>query len=347
MIYIPYSSTNPFPNIPLCAPAYIARRTHSYPSQGDILRNVAPPSRLSNPLCRSVTKHLQRTMNLALRRILAFPFRLSPSFALCLLLFVISPLSAQASSQTTPAQITHTQTSSSQQALPATSATAERLLAPLLNIPYRADGAVTREGAYTAFANPNKRFTTPGLNCSGFVLAASRLLVNTPLTVENAGFDRWNDSGPDSPHGHDWDYGWDLIANIVESLGQTPKARFLVPKGGYDNPLLLDGFAAKGYDLHAQGQLEAALSRMKQNHLYLISFNKSKAKAPHIPQHYHVGLIVLNEQNAPLLYQTTTQRKRSYVRNLATAQGRASFLKAFTNTKHSRKHMAIVEIPMR
>ena len=347
MTYIPYSSTNPFPNFPLCAPDYIARRTHSYPSQGEILRNVAPPSRLSNPLCRSVTKNLQRTTKLALRRILAFPFKLSASLALCLLLFVISPLSAQASSQTTPPAITLTQTSLSQQALPATSATAERLLAPLLNIPYRADGAVTREGAYTAFANPNKRFTTPGLNCSGFVLAASRLLVNTPLTVENAGFDRWSDSGADSPHGHDWDYGWDLIANIVESLGQTAKARFLVPKGGYDNPLLLDGFAAKGYDLHAQGQLEAALSRMKQNHLYLISFNKSKAKAPHIPQHYHVGLIVLNEQNAPLLYQTTTQRKRSYVRNLATAQGRASFLKAFTNTKHSRKHMAIVEIPMR
>ena len=347
MISIPYCSTNYFPNFPLCGSNYATTRTHLCVLQDTTPQNFAELSMLTLPLRRRVHYHLQYTISLALRRIVTFPFWLSAILVLCLVLICISPLPAQASGQTTPPEITYTQTSSSQQRAPATSANAATLLAPLLNIPYRADGAITREGAYTTFANPSKQFTTPGLNCSGFVLAASRLLISTPLTVENAGYDRWNDSGPDSPHGHDWDYGWDLVSNIVGSLDKTAKARFLVPKGGYDNPLLLDGFAAKGYDLHAQGQLDAALARMKQHHLYLISFNKSKARAPHIPQHYHVGFIVLNEQNAPLLYQTTTQRKRSYVRNLATAQGRASFLKAFANTKHSRKHMAIVEIPMR
>lgn len=317
----------------------------------------------------------------------------------------------------------------------ATSATAEQLLAPLLNIPYRADGAVTQAGVYTTFADPHKRFTSPGLNCSGFVLAAARLLFRSSLSVEAAGFDRWNDSGPDSPLGHDWDYGWDLLCNLVDNFasdsshnsafahGENSKVRFLVPstssdstrnavlhsaqdrdgkqdsphirlqnglQGGLQNgiqggphrqplslgeaehktlnktgyktghdtehdtghhtfadPLQLDGAAARGYDLHAKGQLEEALARMRPDHVYLLSFNKTKSATTHAPQHYHVALMFLNARNEPLLYQTTTQRKKSYVRNLATPRERSAFLKAFANTRHSRKHMAIIEIPMR
>lgn len=259
--------------------------------------------------------------------------------ALCLL-----PVTAQA----TPPSAQDTAPPAQDTAPPAqaSSATAERLLSPLLNIAYRPDGAVTQKGTYTTFANPQQRFSSPGLNCSGFVLAASRLLFNTPLTVANAGFDRWNDSGPTSPHGHDWDYGWDLVCNLISNDTHKGKARFLTPGGGYGNPLQLDGFHARGYDFHRQGQLEEALKRMRPNHVYLLSFNKTRTKTPHIPLHYHVGLVVLNARNEPLLYQTTTQRKKSYVRNLGTAQGRSAFLKAFANTKQSRKHMAIIEIPM-
>lgn len=225
----------------------------------------------------------------------------------------------------------------------ASSATVTKLLAPLLALPYRADGAMTATGEYTTFANPTRRFTQPGLNCSGFVLEACRKLIQTPLTVEKAGFDRWNDSGPHSPYGHDWDYGWDLLCNISDGH----KALYLAPDGSTADPLRLDAFAAKGYDLHAPGQLEALLQRMRPDHIYLLSFNRSTARKPDVPQHYHVGLLVLNANHEPLLYQTTTQRKRSYVRNLASPKERAAFRKAFANTGSSRKYMAVIEIPMR
>lgn len=220
------------------------------------------------------------------------------------------------------------------------SKTAPALLAPLLNIPYRQDGTATDTGEYTVFASPQKRFATPGLNCSGFVVAACRVLFH--MDTAQATADRLGDSGSGSPYGADWDYGWDLVCNLSE--GRHP--RFLLPDGTSLDPASLNGITARGYDLHAPGQLDALLARMRSDHLYLVSFNKLDTKTAAVPLHYHVALMLLDGDGQPLLYQTTTQHAKSYVRNLASPRERLQFLKAFANTKSGKKHLAVIEIPM-
>ena len=230
-----------------------------------------------------------------------------------------------------------------QTAVAATSAEAEMLLKPHLDISYRSDGASTVQGEYTLFADPSARFKTPGYNCSGFVLAATRVLLDAAITIEDAKQDRFADSGPESPHGEDWDFGWDLLLNLSEGRERV----FLLPTGGKVDPASLDGFAAKGFDFHAPGVFDALLARVQKDHLYLLSFNRATTKKGYTHMHYHVGLMVMGKNNQIYMYQTTTESKRSYRRNMSDSVEKAEFLRAFANTSSGRKHMAVLEVSMK
>lgn len=226
--------------------------------------------------------------------------------------------------------------------LAASSADAEALLAPLVGVIYRPDGVSTPEGRCTLFADEAATFPTPGFNCSGFVLEASRALLGSRTTVAEAKRDRLNDSGPSSVHGEDWDFGWDLVLNITEGRRRV----YLNPAGGTADPSLLNGFQAKGFDIHAKGVFDSLLGRVKKDHLYLLSFNRDTKKKGYTLMHYHVGLMFMNAKGQVVMYQTTTEAGKVYKRNMSDPKEKADFLRAFANTGGARKHMAVIETPI-
>ena len=219
----------------------------------------------------------------------------------------------------------------------------EALLKPYLDISYRPDGASTVDGQYTLFADPSARFATPGLNCSGFVLAGTRALLGTKTTVEEAKKDRLGDSGQDSSHGEDWDFGWDLLLNLTDGQQRA----YLLPLGGKADPALLDGYEATGFDFHAPGVFDGLLARIQKDHLYLLSFNRATTKKGYTHMHYHVGLMVMGDKGQIYMYQTTTDAKKSYRRNMSDPAEKTAFLRAFANTSSGHKKMAVLEVPMK
>ena len=220
--------------------------------------------------------------------------------------------------------------------------TMESVLNTLCGIPYRVDGASSEDGKNTLFADESASFSTPGLNCSGFVLEAGRRLFGTATTIAQAKADREGNSGPDSPHGEDWDFGWDLIRNITDTM---PRTLFL-PGGKGVAPDTQDGFRARGYDLHSPRTWKELKGRFRKGHVYFLSFNRETEKEGYTLMHYHVGLVVLAENGDTLMYQTTPQSKRSYVRNLSTGQGMSDFLSAFANTGKFKKYLVVLEVPL-
>ena len=100
-------------------------------------------------------------------------------------------------------------------------------LAPLLGQPFRVDGAQDEEGRWVTFNRPDKISSAPGFNCSGFTVAAARLLLARPFSLAEATRDRRGDSGPGSPLGPDWDFGLDLIFNLSEGRAVRTLPEFL------------------------------------------------------------------------------------------------------------------------
>lgn len=221
--------------------------------------------------------------------------------------------------------------------------TPEKKLNSLLGIRYRIDGAIDQSGNYTLFSKPETRLKTPGLNCSGFVLEASRFLLNDNIAISAAKHDRLNDSGKNSPFGKDWDFGWDLILNIAEGHS----ASLILPNGerrDASDPEIT-GFSPRGFDLHSPKTWAELPDRLKPHHLYLISFNRDSRK-PNQITHYHVGLIYVNNPNEIWLYQTTGKSQKVYRRNLADKKQRDQFLRSFANSGNLKKYILILEIPL-
>ncbi|WP_144413080.1 hypothetical protein [Pragia fontium] len=221
--------------------------------------------------------------------------------------------------------------------------TPEKKLNGLLGISYRIDGVITETGKYALFAKPNTYLATPGLNCSGFVLEASRFLLDKNITVSAAKVDRLLNSAKNSPYSEDWDFGWDLILNIA----QDSPAIFILPNGERrdKNDPQVNGFSPRGFDLHSQQTWDELPSRLKPDNLYLVSFNRDSGKAPGI-QHYHVGLIYVNDKGEIWLYQTTGKARKVYRRNLADKHQRDQFLRSFSSRSKLKKYILILEIPL-
>jgi len=215
--------------------------------------------------------------------------------------------------------------------------TVEELCNVFLGIPYRADGVINDDGHYATFKSPDKPLPTPGLNCSGFVLVVSRLILNKSISLSQAVRDRENDSGPGSPFGHDWDFGFDLIMNCSDGARRT----VLFPKGD-TTPEKLTGFTAPAWDPHADSFATDFLPHVREGHVYLVSFSRHRTSAGLARSHYHVGLF-LRAKERVWFYSTTHESGRVIRMDLASAAGLAQFRWSFRNTKNSFKRLTIVE----
>lgn len=210
-----------------------------------------------------------------------------------------------------------------------------------LEIPYRIDGAINEQGEYTLFADESQRFATSGLNCSGFVLGVSRFLLQDNIAIEKAKKDRLGDSGPGAELGEDWDFGWDIIQNIAE--GRSPQ--LLLPKGGTADPFQYNGLNVPSFDLHGKGVWDDVLSRIQPGMLYLLSYSKPSTLPGYKVLHYHVG-IMIREDDHIWMYQTTTQSKKSYRRDMNNPKEKLDFLQAFANRGNIKKRISIIEVPL-
>jgi hypothetical protein len=215
----------------------------------------------------------------------------------------------------------------------------ENILRAFTGIPYRTDGVIDEEGRYVLFARPESRQKTPGLNCSGLVLAAARFLFQRNITLAEAGRDRLGDSGPGSPHGLDWDLGWDLILNISEGLPRL----FLLPGNASLAAEEATPSSPRGFDLHAPATWRELFSRIRPGHVYLLSFNKETARGGQL-RHYHVAVLSLDEGGDLWLHQTTGAARFSYGRNLSRPENLALFLRGFANSGTGRKYILVLEV---
>ncbi|MDR3177208.1 MAG: hypothetical protein LBU06_11855 [Desulfovibrio sp.] len=211
-----------------------------------------------------------------------------------------------------------------------------------LGIPYRRDGAVDENGFFTLFAAPGRRFSSPGLNCSGLVLGISRFLLRKNITLGEAARDRLGDSGPGAKLGEDWDFGWDLILNVSE--GQ-PRA-LLLPGGLRADPAAGDGLSPRGFDIHEKGGLEELCGRLRPGFFYLVSLSAEGRRAGQSLSHYHVGLILPDAGGRAWLYQTTGRGKTSGRRDLCGPAGLDAFRRSFANTGVKRKMLLVLEVAL-
>lgn len=216
--------------------------------------------------------------------------------------------------------------------------TPQNIMPVFLGIPYRVDGIINDDGQYATFNSPDVALTTPGLNCSGLVLAASRIMLERNIPVAEAVRDRLGDSGPGAPNGHDWDFGFDLIMNISEGL---PRA-FLVP-GKLLATSKATGKTAPSFDPHSSGFSAELLPHIWENGFYLVSFSRHKTPDAPAHLHYHTGVIV-RDADAVWLYSTTSNSRKVIRHNLATPEGLERFRNSFKNTAGSYKRLTIIAL---
>ena len=214
------------------------------------------------------------------------------------------------------------------------------VLPAFLGIPYRNDGTINDAGEYATFNDPGKVLSEPGLNCSGLVLAATRIVFGKNIPLAAAVRDRHNDSGPAAPLGQDWDFGFDLISNLADIAG----GRLLVPEGAA-MPATTTGQTAPSFDLHDPLFGADFPALIRTGHLYLVSFSRHESPAAPARLHYHVGAVVRDGETV-WLYSTTRNSKRAIRIDLASDEGLALFRKSYRNTKGSFKRLTVVEIPL-
>ncbi len=242
-----------------------------------------------------------------------------------------------------------------------------------LGIPYRDDGALdysgepllaVASGRYTLFADQSRTFDKPGLNCSGFVLAASEKILNQSVTLDEAKKDRKGDSGPNATWGEDWDFGLDLILNIAEGR----ESKVLLPGGRAVDPSTLDGRGSsnekvkqgergadgRGFALQDRKAWAEILPRLRSDKLYLWTLSRAHPNKP--LQYHHVGLILapdavgLNNEpaggkNRILLYHAARNVGVNRV-DLNSKSGLENFLNRYKDVNGSDRHIYLLEVDM-
>lgn len=170
-------------------------------------------------------------------------------------------------------------------------------LADLLGVPYVADAVTDGQGRWVTFADPGRSRNRPGLNCSGFVVAAARRLLGFAGSPAEAARDRQGDSGPGAHGGRDWDFGWDLVLNLSEG---RPR-RWLLPSG--EQAVVAGDAAAEGFAVQDAAAWRAIHPRMRAERVYLAAFLRRRAGAA-FPLYHHVALLLKGPAGSLWLYQT-------------------------------------------
>lgn len=204
----------------------------------------------------------------------------------------------------------------------------------LLGIPYVNDAVRDERGRWTTFSHPEIELDTPGLNCSGFVLAAANKLLRSRLSPSQAAKDRQGNSGPKAPLGQDWDFGWDLIMNLSEGFPR----RALLPEG-YASTEGTDGLSLRGFALSNEEAWAKVIPRIVQGRVYLASLSRKVKGSPRRIQHYHTTLLLRDKEGLVWFYQTMPQG-RSHRLNLSTNEGWQTMRRLFGE----RKQILILEV---
>ncbi len=193
-------------------------------------------------------------------------------------------------------------------------------LSDLLAITYVNDEVRDETGRWTFFEHPETTAPTPGLNCSGFVVTASRQLLGRAPTLKDVTRDRLGDSGDDASFGKDWDFGFDLVLNLSEGLPRTA----LLP----DRDIALDGFdgtTLRGFPIDDVAAWAKVLPRIRVGRVYLASLSRKIGKRL---QHHHVALLLRDSANRVWFYQTLP-KGRSHRLELTSAKGYAQLQHMF------------------
>lgn len=166
----------------------------------------------------------------------------------------------------------------------------------LLGIPYVDDAGLDERGRWAHFSQPDQVLDRPGLNCSGFLVAAARRLLGYGGSLAEAGRDRLRDSGPGAEGGPDWDFGWDLVLNLSEGHSR----RWVLPGGNRPAPgasaRALSGFRVQ--DREAWAQLS---SWWRPDRVYLATLQRGSGSRL---RHHHVALLLKDVSGGLGYYQT-------------------------------------------
>ncbi|MDR1487791.1 MAG: hypothetical protein LBT62_07380 [Deltaproteobacteria bacterium] len=215
----------------------------------------------------------------------------------------------------------------------------ENILNVLLKIPYRADGVVSDDGRWTTWKQPQTTLESPGLNCSGFLLEAARLLLGRNITLQEASFDRDQDSGLDSPLGQDWDFGLDLLLNLAkvkqQELLPTPQEDKL-DQSPSNRPMGL------GIDINGD-DFEPFLKQLPAPNVYLLVISKPERRLKSGLAYYHVGLLHVDLQGAIWLYQATPKAGAHRI-NIASKEGLSAIRRYFPPIKGTQRRMALARL---
>jgi hypothetical protein len=217
------------------------------------------------------------------------------------------------------------------------SGSAEEILDAFLRIPYRKDGAVSEDGRNTLWADPSKSFPGPGLNCSGFMVAASRFLMGVNFTLDEAKRDISSDSGKGAPLGEDWDFGLDAALNLAGggSVIFPWQGEYGRVEDGRGRPLGL------GADVDGEGFVEA-LGRIVPGKLYFFAVSKPDARFGGGLSYYHNGIAIAARDGGVSLYHATGRGGVNRMR-LSTPAGLATFRKYYPPLRSGKRRVVFIE----
>jgi len=230
------------------------------------------------------------------------------------------------------------------QQLPA-NASARQILDAFVGLPYRSDGAVDLAGRFVLFADPKTHFDSPGLNCSGFVVAAMRLLLREPFSLQYAKTDRLDDSGPNAAMGEDWDFGWDVLFNLL-------KGRFwqlVMPQGletlDADVFAQHDGTSLRGFPLTDRRAWQQALAQMQPGSIVLADWSKPTNWKGYTLLHHHMALILPLESGERWYYHAVGKRGVERI-GLHTQEGLTRLLELYPESPPGARMALLAATPL-
>lgn len=204
---------------------------------------------------------------------------------------------------------------------------------------YRPDGAIDHLGNFTLFADPQARLTTPGLNCSGFVVASCRYLFKRNYHLDAVIHDRLADSAADAALGEDWDFGYDLILNLTEGLPR----RVVLPYGQRADIATSNGADLRGFQLHDLRAWRDVMAQMTASHIYLFSMSKPLGTNNSHLVHDHVGLVIPDD-HGHLWFAHATRMRGVTVVDIATVAGLKSVVETNPDSAMGKRMILVLEV---